>query len=245
MSMNRNLGRPAADRRRAARLGAGRAMGIPALVLGASYLGFGALIQQTGLSVGHGLFSTATGWALPGQVALVELYAVGAPLLVIALAVALTNARLLPMAVTLLPLIRAKGVPTWQYYAVANLIAVTGWAAAMRDCPGMPEEERLPYFAGFALVIWSVSLLATALGVLLAGRVPEVVTLGLVFINPVYFMLVVAGDVRGRSRTLAAVFGAVAGPLLYLVTPDWSLLLCGVLAGSAAFLIGRWRPGRA
>lgn len=230
------------DRRQAAALGARRAFGIPAVVLGASYLGFGALVQQNGLGVGHGLFSTATGWALPGQVALIELYAVGAPLVVIVLAVALTNARLLPMAVTLIPLVRAKGVPTWQYYAVANLIAVTGWAAAMRDCPAMPEEERLPYFTGFALVIWSVSLMATAVGVLLAGRVPDVVTLGLVFINPIYFMLVVAGDVRGRARTLAAVFGAVTGPLLYLVTPDWSLLLCGVIAGSAAFLIGRWKP---
>lgn len=227
------------SRRAAAVTGARRAFGIPAVVLGASFVGFGALVHQTGLTVWHALFSTATGWALPGQVILVELYAVGASILVITMAVALTNARLLPMAVTLMPLIRAPGVPRWQYYLFGHLIAVTGWVAAMRDCPAMPAEQRLPYFAGFAGILWATTLVTTALGFALAGTVPISVTLGLVFINPVYFMLIVVADVRTRSRVLAAVLGAVCGPLLYLVSPDWSLLLSGLGAGSLAFAVGR------
>ena len=70
--------------RRAAMLaGIRRAAGTPAIVLGASFTGFGALVHQTGLSVWHALFSTATGWAQPGQVALFELYVLGASILVI------------------------------------------------------------------------------------------------------------------------------------------------------------------
>ncbi len=230
--------------RRAFTAGAWRSFGVPSIVLGSSFLGFGALVQQVGLSVWHALFSTATGWALPGQIALVELYAVGASVLLIALAVGLTNARLLPMTVTLIPLLRAPGVPRWQYYLISHFIAVTGWVAAMRDCPAMVVEQRLPYFAGFAGVLWSISMLATWAGFALAGSVPAYVTLGLVFINPIYFMLVICADVRARTRVLAAILGAIGGPALYLLVPDWSLLLAGVIAGTLGYFIGKRANGR-
>jgi len=227
------------SRRRAFAIGARHACGVPAIVLGGSFVGFGALAHQVGLALWHALFSTATGWALPGQIAMVELYAVGASLLVIAVAVGLTNARLLPLTVTLIPLLRAPGVPRWHYYAISHFIAVTGWVAAMRVCPTMRTEQRLPYYAGFAGILWVISLLATWAGFALAGAVPTYVTLGLVFINPIYFMLIMAADVRDRTRVLATLFGAVGGPALYLLTPDWSLLIAGVVGGTLGYLIGR------
>ena len=231
-------------RRPAFRGGLRLALGVPATVLGASYVGFGAMAQQVDLAMWHAVASVVTAWALPGQVALVDLYGAGASLFAIAVAVALTNARLLPMAITLVPLMRAPGTPRWQYYAAAHFIAVTGWALAMRDCPAMPLRQRLPYFMGVVLVLWTVSMLGACLGYALAGNVPVYITLGLVFLNPVYFMLVVAGDVRIPSRIIAAVLGACAGPLLYLVTPDWSLLLTGLGAGSLGFALGRLWPRR-
>ncbi len=226
------------DRRAAVLAGIRRAAGGPAVVLGASFTGFGALVHQTGLSIWHALFSTATGWAQPGQVALFELYGLGASILVIAAAVTLTSVRLLPMTVTIMPLMRAPGTPRWLYYLAANWVAVTTWVFAMRDCPHMPVAQRLPYFMGFSCALWAVSLAATATGFALAGAVPLPVTLGLVFINPIYFMLMTAADVRSRGRVLAAVLGAAGGPALYLLTPDWSLLLAGVGAGSLGFLLG-------
>ena len=226
--------------RRAAFLGGmRRAMGVPAIVLASSYLGFGALVQQVGLDLWHGLFSTFTGWALPGQVALLELYAVGASLAVMAGAVALVNARLLPMTITLVPLLRAPGVPRWAYYGAAHWIAVTAWAAGQRDCPLLPERERLPYFAGMGLLLWGACHVTTAVGFLLADSVPPYVTLGLVFVNPIYFMLVFAAEVRARGRVLALMIGALLGPPLYLLTPDWSLPLTGLIAGSAAVWLDR------
>ena len=216
-----------------------RAAGAPAVVLASSYLGFGALVQQVGLDVWHGLFSTLTGWALPGQVALLELYAVGASLAVMAGAVALVNARLLPMTITLMPLLRGPGVPRPLYYLAAHWIAVTAWAAGLRDCPLLPERERLPFFFGMAMLLWSSCLCTTALGFYLADSVPPYVTLGLVFINPIYFMLVFAADVRARGRILALLIGALLGPPLYILTPDWSLLITGLLAGSAGFWFDR------
>lgn len=214
------------------------------MVLCGSYLGFGALVRESGLAIWHGLFSTLTSWALPGQVALVELYSVGAPLLVIASAVALTNARLLPMVMTLMPTISGAHAPRWFYYAAAHVVAVTGWAAAMRVCPTLPNEQRLAYFAGFSGTLWIATLGATAIGFALADTVPAYVTLGLVFLNPIYFMLVFASDLRQRSRMLALMFGAVFGPPLYLWSPDWSLVVAGLAAGTLAYALSAAQGAR-
>lgn len=225
--------------------GARRAMGVPAVVLGSSFLGFGALVHQAGFGLWAGIASTATAWALPGQVAMLELYAVGAPLLVLAVSIALVNARLLPMTITLMPAIRGRGMPRWAYYLAANWIAVTAWAAALRECPSLPENERLPFFLGMSLALWIVTLGTTAIGFALAGAVPLYVTLGLVFLNPIYFMLVFAADVRRRPWVLALVFGGLAGPLFHLLSPDWGLLMTGLVAGTAAFLASRlWSAAR-
>jgi predicted branched-subunit amino acid permease len=210
-------------------------LGAPGIVLGASYLGFGALVRASGLGVDLALFSTLTAWALPGQVALVELYGVGASLAVIVAAVALTNARLMPMAMALMPQLRRPGTPRWHYYAAAWLVAVTGWVYAMRRCPSLPPE-RLPYFVGISGSLWAICLVMTAIGYFLAGAVPPAVSLGLVFLNPIYFMLVLTSDLRDRARLRAMALGAVLGPVLHLVTPDWGLLLTGLVAGTAAYL---------
>lgn len=225
--------------------GAADAVGAPAIVLGASFLGFGSLCRESGLSLWLGLASTATGWALPGQIAMVELYAVGASLAVILLAVGLTNARLLPMTVVLMPLLRAHGVRRWRYYLAAHFVAVTAWTFSMQRFPAMRAEERLPYYMGMTLTLWPLTLVATAAGYLLAGALPDYVTLGLVFLNPIYFMLIFVADFRQPERALALLLGAVAGPLLHLVEPDWGLLATGLIAGSAAFLLTRWRERRA
>src|SRR5690606_30496221 len=63
-----------------------RAAGVPMIVLAASYLGFGVLCRESGLTLDQSVLSTATGWALPGQIALVEMYAVGSSWLAIVLA---------------------------------------------------------------------------------------------------------------------------------------------------------------
>ncbi|MGA0395346.1 MAG: AzlC family ABC transporter permease, partial [Rhodospirillales bacterium] len=95
------------------------ACGIPVLALSASYLGFGSLIRDSDLSVWLAVFSTFITWALPGQIAMIELYGTGASLLVITATVSLVNVRFLPMVVTVMPIIRDPGVPSWRYYLSA------------------------------------------------------------------------------------------------------------------------------
>jgi predicted branched-subunit amino acid permease len=234
---------PAADSfgsRNAALAGGARdALGAPAVVLGASYVGFGSLAHGAGFSLDLAVLSTASMWALPGQVLLVELNAIGASLLGIGLAVAFANARLMPMVVALLPHLRAPGVPRWRLYAAAQLIAVTSWIAGMQRCPGLPVAERLPYLVGFGGLLWTISMVGTALGFALAGAVPPAISLGLTFLNPIYFVLLLLPDWQTPLRRNALMLGAALGPPCHWLSPDWGLMAAGIIAGSVAFAWAR------
>jgi len=226
------------------RLGVRESLSLPGLMIAASYLGFGSLVSGTGLSLWLGLASTASGWALPGQIALVELYGTGASLAAITVAVWLTNARLLPMTITLMPVIDdrpQRGGPGWLPYLYAHLIAVTGWAVSMRRGPQLPPDQRLPFFLGLTLCLWLISLIATAAGWALAGRVPLSLTLALVLLNPLYFMLMLV-EVRRRSWLIALIVGAALGPPLHELNPEWGLMLTGLIGGTAAWGLARHWP---
>ncbi len=226
-------------------LGIREALGAPSLVLGAADVGVGSLVRGSGLPLIQGLCSTFSAWALPGQVAVVELWAAGAGWLAITTAVWLTNLRLMPMVMALLPSLRQPGVPRWQYFAAAHLIAVTSWVIGMQRCPQLAPEKRLPYFFGLACALWGVSLLGTALGFFLAGTVPPAISLGLVFLNPVYFLLILMpADIRNRAQILALVAGAALGPAFHLTSHDWGLLLTGLIAGTIGWAGGRWMDRR-
>lgn len=216
--------------------GARESFGVPSAVLGAGYLGFGALAAGHDFSLFAALLSTAAIWALPGQVVLVEMHAASAPLVAIVVTVMLTSARFLPMTVALMPLLRAPRHSRTAFYLAAHLVAMTGWAAAMRRCPELPPDARLAYFTGFALTNWGTSFLCTAIGYLLADALPPLVKLGFVFLSPVYFLLILTGDARTRATVLALVCGALAGPAAHLVVPGWSVLAGGVAGGTLAYL---------
>lgn len=218
-------------------------LGAPALVLGASFLGFGALMRANDLPFLAAMLSSMTTWALPGQVTMVELYLTGASVASIGIGVTLANLRILPLVVSLMPIINAPGVRRWQLYLLAHFVAVTLWTVGMRRCPELPQRERLPYLMTAALAIWSACVAATATGYLLASKLPAVISIGLVFMNPVYFGLVLIGELSKPHRAVALALGATLGPAFHLVNSDWGMLVAGVVAGTIGFLVLKFRLG--
>ncbi len=210
-------------------------MGVPSMVLAAGYLGFGALANGSEFPLWAALLSTITIFALPGQLAMLEMSISGSAPAMIVITVALTAARFLPMTVALLPMLRAPGRPDWRICAAVHLLAMTGWAASMRRCPELPQAQRLPWFVGFALTNWVASVAATAVGFALAESLPPLVRQGLVFVGPLYFVLILTGETRTRHGVLALACGAVAGPLIHLAAPQWSVLLGGLIGGTVAW----------
>jgi predicted branched-subunit amino acid permease len=226
------------------RLGAREAIGAPIAVIAANYLGFGAFASTTDVPLWVVVVSTFSMWALPGQLVMVDMWHVGAPLVAVLLSVMLTNARFLPMTITLLPLLRDRTHTRWRYYAGAHFIAMMSWAFCMRRCPDLPAVERMAYLVGHSTVCIAVGCVAGGCGYLAAGLIPPAVQLGLVFLAPVNFVIILVGDLKERIALLSLVCGATAGPLLYLLTPQWSLLLAGFGGGTLAYALNRMLEAR-
>jgi len=218
--------------------GVREAAGVPMLIMGASFLGFGSMIKDINWSIWLALYSTLSTWALPGQIAMAEMASSGAPLLAIVLAVGLINARLLPMVAALLPQVRNSGTPKWVYYAVAMIIAATSWVGTMRRLPDLRQDQKLPFLAGFGLLLYCGSPFFAATGYMLSGSVPTPITLAFIFLNPLYFVLLFLMDLEDPGRIFALILGAIIGPLTFMLTPDWTLIITGLVGGTLAWALG-------
>jgi predicted branched-subunit amino acid permease len=155
------------------------------------------------------------------------------------LAVMLSSARFLPMTLMLMPELRDAQHRPWKYYLAAQLLSLSGWTMAVARFPQIARAQRLAWWYGFTLVLISASALSTAAGYLGADRLPPLARLALVFLVPMYYLLILTGAVRDRVAALGLACGALAGPLAYLATPEWSVPLGGLAGGSAAYLILR------
>ena len=223
-------------RHRVLRQAVTEALGFPAITLFASMTGFGSLVRETGLDLGIALAATAGVWGLPGQLALVELYAAGGELAAIVSASSLANARFLPMAVVLIPLLQQGLRQRFWAFVMVQFMSINTWAAVLRTEKQFTARLRRLYFSAFAAICMSSALLGTTFGYLSTGTLPRPVTLGLIFMNPVFFAILFA-SMRGRATVLSLVLGAILGPVLHLISPDWGLLATGVLAGTVAFAL--------
>ena len=88
---------------------------------------FGAFLKSSGFSLFESFLSTFFAFALPGQFVMADMLLAGGNLLNIFLAVLLTNARLFPMTINIMPLIKQRKTAKWKYYFVCHLVAVTAW----------------------------------------------------------------------------------------------------------------------
>ncbi len=226
-----------ANRREAFWQGIRDALGAPVLVLFAGMVGFGAMGHSHGFDAWMTGLTSVLMFALPGQVVMLELFISGPSLLAIGFAVTLTSTRFVTMVVTLFPQLHRRDRNPLLYLWV-HMLAMTAWAVSMREFPRMSPQHRLNYFIGLALPCWLISPMGTVLGYFVAGWVPAAITLGLVFINPLFFLLTFT-DVKPWANRIAIGLGCILGPVFYVFDADSSLLLTGLVAGTLAYVIDR------
>jgi len=228
--------------------GAREATGLPAAAMTAGFIGYGSLASDVGIPFSITALATVGMWALPGQLVMVEMIAVKAALLVTFFAVMMSAVRLLPMALTITPLMCQPGAgraARLREYAAAHFIATTAWTLGMRDFPAMPAAQRAPWMLGFGAVCTVVAVVCCAFGYYAANTLSREIRIGLVFITPVYFVILLAGDLRSRALALSLACGAIAGPAFYRWSPEWSVVLTGIVGGSAAFVLHKLTRERA
>ena len=209
----------------------------PAIALGCCFIAIGALLKDLGFNIQESVFSTMLTYALPGSLVMAESLLIGSSLLNIFLAVWFVNARLYPMAVSLFPLMMHKNQPKWKYYFSCHFIAVSAWMIMKSNYEKIEKEHRIDFWIGIGSATWSVAVLGTILGFYFSGYMNKEMMIGLAVVNPIYFMCMMVGASKTLEITLSVVLGVTLGPIFYFFSPEWSILLGGVIGGTIAYFI--------
>jgi predicted branched-subunit amino acid permease len=210
----------------------------PAIALGCCFIAIGALLKNIGFNIQESIFSTMLIYALPGSLVMAESILVGASLLSIFIAVWFVNARLYPMAVSLFPLMMDDGQPKWKYYLSCHFIAVSAWLIMKSNYETIEKKDRVDFWIGIGSATWSVAVISTIVGFYLSDYLNKDMLMGLAILNPIYFTCMMVGAMKTIQVTLSVVLGAILGPIFYFFSPEWSILLGGLTAGSIAYLFG-------
>ena len=210
----------------------------PAIALGCCFIAIGALLKNIGFNIQESIFSTMLIYALPGSLVMAESILVGASLLSIFIAVWFVNARLYPMAVSLFPLMMDENQPKWKYYLSCHFIAVSAWLIMKSNYETIEKKDRVDFWIGIGSATWSVAVIATIIGFYLSDYLNKDMLMGLAILNPIYFTCMMVGAMKTIQVTLSVILGAILGPVFYFFSPEWSILLGGLVAGSVAYLIG-------
>jgi predicted branched-subunit amino acid permease len=209
-----------------------------------TYVGIGALAHDLGFSLGWALASTLLVWAAPNQVILTSALGSGMAPVAAAVAVSLSGMRLLPMVVSLLPLIKTPGVRPRALIVPAHFTAISVWVEGLRLLPGVPRERRIAFYNGLGTGILAAASAGTAAGFYLAANLPVLFAAALLFLTPVSFLVSVYASSALTVDRVALGVGLAVGGALALAGVAFDLVWTGVIGGTLAYLAHRLRQGR-
>jgi predicted branched-subunit amino acid permease len=205
-------------------------------------IGFGTLASEASVPMLHALIIMAGLWSMPGLIAFVDLYNSGIGILALVIATGIANVRVLPVTIATIPEIRTsqKVKPAHFFYAQFNSVnAYLGLLNVKQKI----EDRRLltQYFVGFCMGTVFLGSVGVTVGMTLAGSVsPEILRI-LIFVTPLYILLLAASS-RRPSILLSIAAGGLVVPYAQTLSADWGVVVGGVLAGTIAYFIARrWR----
>ena len=209
----------------------------PAIALACSFIALGALMHNAGFNLQQSAASSFFTYALPGQLVMTESFLVGASLVNIFLSVWLVNFRLYPMSVALVPILKHKSQPRWKYYLSCHMIAVSSWLIMKETYKKIDQKYRLDYWFGIGCGTLLAAVISTLLGYWISDYLTTEMMIGLAIVNPVYFLCMMVSVMSNIKIIVSILSGALLGPILYLATPEWSILIAGIVGGTIAFFI--------
>ena len=167
------------------------------------------------------------------QLATLQLLYDGAPLLIILVTVLFINLRFMMYSASIAPYFRGAGAGTRalvSYFLTDQpyVFGIYGFAERER------LSQRIAFYLGVALPLWSCWQIGTIVGALAGARLPD--AWHLEFAIPLVFMAMIVPAIRDRASVAAAIVGgvvAVAGHGL-----AWNLgLILGAVAGIATGVV--------
>ena len=211
------------------------------LVTIGTYLGIGALSHDLGFSIVWSVLCTVLVWAGPAQVILISGLGSGAASIEMAIAVALSGVRLMPMVVSIIPVMRGPRTRNRDLILPAHFIAVMIWSLGLQLLSNVPRENRVTFTIGMGAAFSIVAGAATTAGYYLAAGLPVVLAAALLMLTPLAFLMSIAGNARALSDRLALAFGLMIAPVLVWHQVQLDLLWSGLIGGTLAFSAHRLR----
>lgn len=215
------------------------ALSLPAFILLFTMMGYGSLARSAGFGIDMATLGTLLIWGLPGQLAMVELTATGQNIFAIVFACSLANARFLPMVVSFIPTMARSQVAMPRQMLDAQLLSINSWAMCLREFPRIEMQYRHLYYVVFACSIMLAAVIGTILGYYGSVLLPGMIVLGLIFVSPLFFALVLSA-VKGSAERCSLLFGCLIVPLAHFLFPAVDLLITGFVGGSLGFAAGHW-----
>ncbi len=211
-----------------------------AYVLLGTYIGFGALAHDFGCSVGWMVACTLLIWAAPAQIILISTLGT-ASLAEVAIAVALSSARFVPMVVAIVPMLKTAETRLRHLIVPTHLTAISVWVEGMRLLPTLPPRRRLAFYNGLGTGLLGAATVASVIGFYVAAEVPALFAAGLLFLTPLSMLLSLTRNGRDLIDRLALALGLVIGPVIASTRIGLDLMWTGLIAGTLAYVAHRLR----
>jgi predicted branched-subunit amino acid permease len=210
------------------------------VVLIGSYASIGALAHDLGFPLAWTVLSTLLVWAAPAQVILISALGTGTGPFEAGVAVSLSAIRLMPMVMSLLPVLRRVQTHVRALILPAHFTAVSFWIEALRLAPALPRENRIAFANGLGAGLLATAVAATIAGYHMASVLPNAIVAAMLFLTPMSFLTSAIRSARLASDKAAYVIGVVMAPLLAYEQVGLDLMWTGLVGGTAAYGIYRW-----
>jgi len=199
---------------------------------------FGVLARQAGLDILQTSAMSVLLFAGAAQFAAIELLRAGANPVVVAVTALLINLRHLPMGASLRPHFGPR--PLLQRLGLAYLL--TDEAFAMGIGWYRRGGSGVAYYVVFGAALWASWNLATLVGAVVGGAIPDPRVLALDFAISATFTAIVALGARGRrDLAIALVAAIIAGVLRGAGLAPIAVVAAGAIAALAGLLV---RPAK-
>jgi predicted branched-subunit amino acid permease len=212
----------------------------PAFFVAIAMIGVGGLARGAGFPFGAAIASTFLIWAGPAQVLFFGAIAAGTALPAVALSICVSSIRLMPMCLSVLPMLHTRRTRLPTLIAASHFVAVTVWVESLRRLPDIPRDARLAFFFGFATTCITTTAACTGAGYFLVSALPAPLAVGLLFLTPAYFLSTIVRSARVATDWFALAFGLALAPISQaLIGGGFDLLALGLVGGTGAYVAGR------
>ena len=140
-----------------------------------------------------------------------------------------------------MPLLQHKSQPRWKYYLSCHFIAVSAWLIMKSNYKSIDKKYRIDFWMGIGTGTWLTAIASTIIGFLVSDHLDKNMMIGLAIVNPVYFSCMMLGAMKSLQINLSIILGSILGPAFFFISPEWSILYGGVLAGTIAYFIGEFK----